>query len=467
MTARIEYRFRCRKKPSFVSFSTPFLSPARLRELILKQEHLPEMSSVAYIIMNAQTGHQYLDENETIYKNTPVIVSRLPIATRRNVQQQEPEQAPIGQSEAPPSADAAAPEDVVRSEKEEKEFFYVQPGIPRSYIFRPTRGKVIIPYSEVSYFQRTDENPTADGRWNLEDLKRWMCPICHRLMYDATLTPCCQIAYCNSCITEALLKDQKCPHCQHNNTSAALLTPATQLREELLEWQKCDPEKLKKSKTSEEKREQMQVESQNDYSHARRGDRRREDMTDRRQPQREQNPPEREQRNDFEQRNRQREFGDRSQEREFRREETHARDDRSRSDRSRDERNDRPRNDRRREEDRPRNDDRRRDYQDNQATSPPPGQAPFGANPQQAQDDDDYERRYHRHYREDDRDRDRLRDRDYERDYDRWDRDREYDRRDRDRNRYADDRDKRWRDDDLSRRDVERRKREESKRRRH
>jgi hypothetical protein len=78
---------------------------------------------------------------------------------------------------------------------------------PCSFAFRPTRGRVLLPYGEVACFQGSDEPPLSEGRWSLDDLKRWLCPLCHRLLTTVTLTPCCSTSYCDACITEALLAD--------------------------------------------------------------------------------------------------------------------------------------------------------------------------------------------------------------------------------------------------------------------
>jgi hypothetical protein len=80
MPCRVDYRFRCKKKPSYVNINMGTVTLSRLRELIMKQEHLDTQTDIGLVIMNAQTQKIYKDPNETIHRNTQVIVSRLPTA---------------------------------------------------------------------------------------------------------------------------------------------------------------------------------------------------------------------------------------------------------------------------------------------------------------------------------------------------------------------------------------------------
>jgi hypothetical protein len=252
MSSRVEYRFRCKKKSSYVTINAGIVSLSRLRELILLQEHLMDQADMALVIKNAQTQKTYKDPTESIHRNTQVIVSRLPAAILQAAE--KPAAPPDG--DAKPEAAAPNPLPVIvgprqtdETGKEQQQFFFGESNWPRSFAFRPTRGRVILPYGEVACFQRTDEPPLSEGRWTLDDLKRWLCPLCHRLLTSATQTPCCSVAYCDSCITEYLLSDeqQRCPKCRRNGISPLMLSEDVQLRDELREWQKYDPQKLKGS----------------------------------------------------------------------------------------------------------------------------------------------------------------------------------------------------------------------------
>ncbi|KAH0787473.1 E3 ubiquitin-protein ligase RBBP6-like [Histomonas meleagridis] len=206
MSSRIEYRFRCKKKSSYVTITGQSIPLYRLRDLIMKQEHLDQRQDITLVIQNAQNQKTYNDPNEYIHRNASVVVSRLPKAILEAAQKQEVAQAsnlatengPNAEAPTAPVPQAAIPRQTDETEKEQQKFFYGKSQMPRSFVFRPTRGRVILPYGEVSCFQRTDEPPLSEDRWNLDDLKRWLCPICHRLLRTATSTPCCNTAYCDS-----------------------------------------------------------------------------------------------------------------------------------------------------------------------------------------------------------------------------------------------------------------------------
>lgn len=249
MSNRVEYRFRCKKKSSYVNIVQTSVSISRLRELIMKQENLDQQLDITLVIKNAQTGKTYKDQSEIIHRSTSVIVSRLPVSSLDEkapvTEEEQKSEQVITQTPITPFD-----EQDMQIEREQKNFFYGQKEMPRSFILRPTRCKVILPYGEVACFQRTDEPPLSETRWSLEDLQRWLCPICHRILVRATSTPCCPgTAYCNTCIAEALLADdhQKCPNCNRVNISPLDLREERQLREELAEWQRYDPQKLKGS----------------------------------------------------------------------------------------------------------------------------------------------------------------------------------------------------------------------------
>lgn len=251
MSSRIEYRFRCKKKPSHVLINDQSIPLPRLRELIMKQEHLEQKKDVTLIIMNAQTQKIYKDPTEFIHRNTPVIVSRLPTAVFEKMQTQSGPEVDIQVPEIAVQTIPAIQATQTKNEiaKEQQLFFFGKSGFPRSFAFRPTTGHVVLPYGEVACYQRTDEPPLSENRWSLDDLRRWLCPICHRLLKTATKTNCCDSSFCDSCITEELLKEDQpkgpeCPEC-HAPLTYSSLQEQTQLRAEIKEWQKYDPDKLK------------------------------------------------------------------------------------------------------------------------------------------------------------------------------------------------------------------------------
>jgi hypothetical protein len=246
MTNRIDYRFRCKKRQSSVIITNYMVTLSRLRELIMAQEHLTEQKDVTLTIKHAQTGKTYRDPNESIHRSTSVIVSRLPVAS---LVIDKPADPAVPEPVVPiaPIAPAVIVHETNETEKAQQQFFYADQ-FPRSFAFRPTHGRVILPYGEIASLQRTDEPPLSENRWSLEDLRRWLCPRCHRLLRCPVSTPCCNLTYCDSCITEALLgEDQRCPNCQRTGVSPLSLTEDGTLKQELKDWQSWDPQKLKGS----------------------------------------------------------------------------------------------------------------------------------------------------------------------------------------------------------------------------
>lgn len=275
MSNRVEYRFRCKKKSSYVNIAQTSVTISRLRELIMKNEHLDQQPDITLVIKNAQTGKTYKDPTEIVYRSTSVIVSRLPLSSldekvipEAGAQEQ---QQKLEQVMAP--VNTILDQQDIQLEREQKKFFFGQKDMPRSFVLRPTQSKVILPYGEAACFQRTDEPPLSETRWSLEDLQRWLCPICHRLLIRATSTQCCPTAYCNTCITEALLADehQKCPNCNRVNTSPLDLREERQLRDELAAWQKYDPMNLRQNDEAERMRASRQHDASDDDDDSRGG----------------------------------------------------------------------------------------------------------------------------------------------------------------------------------------------------
>lgn len=88
------------------------------------------------------------------------------------------------------------------------------------------------------------------------------CPVCSKLLRDATLTPCCNTSFCDECVTNALLdNDMLCPECETRVKSLEKLKPDDDRRdrckkyvEETLEASKEALEQEKKEREAEEER---------------------------------------------------------------------------------------------------------------------------------------------------------------------------------------------------------------------
>ncbi|BGP37349.1 Protein mpe1 [Rhodotorula kratochvilovae] len=88
------------------------------------------------------------------------------------------------------------------------------------------------------------------------------CPVCSKLLRDATLTPCCNTSFCDECVTNALLdNDMLCPECETRVKSLEKLKPDEDRRErckkyvdDTLEASKEAAEQEKQAREAEEER---------------------------------------------------------------------------------------------------------------------------------------------------------------------------------------------------------------------
>ncbi|GJN88012.1 hypothetical protein Rhopal_000967-T1 [Rhodotorula paludigena] len=88
------------------------------------------------------------------------------------------------------------------------------------------------------------------------------CPVCSKLLRDATLTPCCSTSFCDECVTNALLdNDMLCPECESRVKSLEKLKPDEDRRErckkyvdEMMQASKEAAEQEKKEQEAEEER---------------------------------------------------------------------------------------------------------------------------------------------------------------------------------------------------------------------
>ncbi|GAA5949046.1 hypothetical protein JCM21900_003185 [Sporobolomyces salmonicolor] len=96
------------------------------------------------------------------------------------------------------------------------------------------------------------------------------CPICSKLLRDATLTPCCSTSFCDECVTNALLdNDMLCPECESRVKSVEKLKPDEGRRErcrkyveEMVEASKEAAEEEKREREREEARRAKEAEKE-------------------------------------------------------------------------------------------------------------------------------------------------------------------------------------------------------------
>uniref|UniRef100_A0A3Q3JZ25 Retinoblastoma binding protein 6 n=1 Tax=Monopterus albus TaxID=43700 RepID=A0A3Q3JZ25_MONAL len=93
------------------------------------------------------------------------------------------------------------------------------------------------PFLPQTQSKAVEEDPIPD---------ELLCPICHDLLNDAVVIPCCGNSYCDECIRTALLDSEEhvCPTCSQSNVSPDTLIANKFLRQHIcksLVWRKTLP----------------------------------------------------------------------------------------------------------------------------------------------------------------------------------------------------------------------------------
>lgn len=82
------------------------------------------------------------------------------------------------------------------------------------------------------------------------------CPVCSKLLRDATLTPCCSTSFCEDCVTNALIdNDMLCPECETRVKSVEKLKPDEGRRERVKKYIEEMVELSKEEEENEVKKE--------------------------------------------------------------------------------------------------------------------------------------------------------------------------------------------------------------------
>ncbi|WWC70707.1 uncharacterized protein I206_104658 [Kwoniella pini CBS 10737] len=75
------------------------------------------------------------------------------------------------------------------------------------------------------------------------------CPICKKLIWEATKTPCCKTSFCEECITSHLLEnDFECYECESKIQSLDKLSPNVELREKVSKYVEGEVDRSNKEK---------------------------------------------------------------------------------------------------------------------------------------------------------------------------------------------------------------------------
>ena len=87
------------------------------------------------------------------------------------------------------------------------------------------------------------------------------CPICSKLLRDAVLTPCCSTAFCDECVSNALLdNDMLCPECETRIKSLEKLKVDEDRRERAKKY--VDETVAASKEAAEEERKKIEAEEE-------------------------------------------------------------------------------------------------------------------------------------------------------------------------------------------------------------
>lgn len=85
-----------------------------------------------------------------------------------------------------------------------------------------------------AYMAKTKQLESADVFESKPTDPELECPICHKLIKDATKPPCCMKVYCEDCITDYLDKHHNtCPNCKKKNVSVDSLIADYDIRDKV------------------------------------------------------------------------------------------------------------------------------------------------------------------------------------------------------------------------------------------
>ena len=79
----IHYKFKSAKAFDTLAFDGSFIAVGELKRLISEKKGLGKDHACELVLTNAQDGSEYDDESALVWKNTSVIVRRVPSISRR------------------------------------------------------------------------------------------------------------------------------------------------------------------------------------------------------------------------------------------------------------------------------------------------------------------------------------------------------------------------------------------------
>ncbi|XP_020252031.1 E3 ubiquitin ligase PARAQUAT TOLERANCE 3-like [Asparagus officinalis] len=168
----IYYRFKSAKQFDSIPVEGPFITVSNLKRKVFERKRLERGTDFDLLITNAQTNEEYLDEGSAIFRNTAVLIRRVPGLPRK-------------------------PIIVERAEKPAASGGCIQHSPPSC---SDSRGDAKRAQAEVSKPALT-----------VGDLPELCCPLCKQVMENAVFArKCCFRSFCDKCIREHVSVDSTC-----------------------------------------------------------------------------------------------------------------------------------------------------------------------------------------------------------------------------------------------------------------
>ena len=312
MTSVIHYRFKNTTEPfSTLTFEGQSLPLSSLKQLIAQHKHLHRQSAHDFdlVVADAQTGDEYVRDDERIHKNAQVVVRRVPNTKAKTITTHlapEAEQSvystqtaasdcraaraqsyelftdttflflslcdlcrPTAASptaslpaalltpalDAQPTAFTAPPQQQQSASARQHRrpppgYLCKRCGSPDHFVQHcPLYPNPPAPSSSTTAAAARPSQPsTAPARPAVSGPPAdLLCSLCHNLYHNPVVVPCCFTSFCDECIRQALLWEDgfQCPSCQHRPVRLDELRPNDGLRMRVEEWMASRGEKEK------------------------------------------------------------------------------------------------------------------------------------------------------------------------------------------------------------------------------
>ena len=300
MTSVIHYRFKNTTEPfSTLTFEGQSIPLSTLKQLISQHKHLHKQSAHDFdlVVADAQTGDEYVKDDERIGKNVQVVVRRVPNTKAKTITTHiapDTEQSVhSAHSDVRGGAVAAAGSrsvadrlvlsvsGVVRSAVTASPATSSPAAVSSPAVALPVSSAAPLQQSTGSsrthrqpppgYFckrcgspdhfvQHCPHFPTPPSSFTNNNATRpsaptptpaqptaptasgppsdLLCPLCHNLYHNPMVVPCCFTSFCDECIRQALLWEDgyTCPSCQHRPVRLDELRPNDGLKKRVEEW---------------------------------------------------------------------------------------------------------------------------------------------------------------------------------------------------------------------------------------